>query len=89
MPVNSIVEVSEPHSKKLKCVKGDLIGNDIITCNQSNGQWSPPPVCDLNESPANNSIGIGAIIGIIFSIVGLVAAIIGFFYFKRSVLLRF
>jgi Sushi repeat (SCR repeat) len=92
VPVNSIVEESEPYRRKLKCVEGfDLIGNDVITCNQINGQWSPIPVCGLNESPASNSIGIGtiigAIIGIIFLIVG-VAAIIGFFYFKRFVLVR-
>ena len=84
MPVNSIVEVSEPHQYKFKCVEGDLIGNDVITCNQVNGKWSPIPVCGSSKPTATTAV-VFIIVPVL--IIGLVA-MIGFVCFKWFVLLR-
>ena len=83
MPVNSIVEVSEPHQYKFKCVEGDLIGNDVITCNQVNGKWSPIPVCGSSKPTATT-----VVVFIVPVLIICFVAMIGFVYFKWFVLLR-
>jgi Sushi repeat (SCR repeat) len=84
VPVNSIVEVSEPRRYKFKCVEGlDLMGSDIITCNQSNGQWSPIPAC------GSNSASTTQIIVVVCIIVSIIILVLGSFScYKRFVLLR-